>query len=185
MEWYGKEVADAAKIVISFNYINVKSKSWPINFRSVYFLYITVFQILFFKWNIKGQKIGPFLESILHLFVRPPYNILKGILYIVSTFIQLFPQTRCWLQSKERTNIPPAPDISDNYHRLLDVLLVGISIFFTVRLWCFVFKFVVVPECWTLSKCVPTNSTSEWAFSCVNTLMSHHILKPNHTQLLI
>ena len=38
-------------------------------FRNVYFHYIISNTI--FKWNIIGPKIGPILESILHLFVRP------------------------------------------------------------------------------------------------------------------
>ena len=38
-------------------------------FRNVYFHYIISNTI--FKWNVRGPKIGPFLESILHLFVMP------------------------------------------------------------------------------------------------------------------
>ncbi len=41
-------------------------------FRNVYFHYIISNTI--FKRNIRGPKNGPFLESILHLFVRPLHN---------------------------------------------------------------------------------------------------------------
>ena len=38
-------------------------------FRNVYFHFIISNYI--FKWNIRGPENDPFLESMLHLFVRP------------------------------------------------------------------------------------------------------------------
>ncbi len=38
-------------------------------FKNIYFHYVILNTI--FTWNIKGPKNGPFLESMLHLFVRP------------------------------------------------------------------------------------------------------------------
>ncbi len=57
-------------------------------FRNIYFHYIISNTI--FKRNVRGPKIGPSLESILHLFVRPLHisnSALKYLLFCSICFI--------------------------------------------------------------------------------------------------
>ena len=60
------------------------------HFRYVYFHYIISNTIL--MWNIRGPKNGPFLESILHLFVGPLHicNLVDYFITCYQSFILKF-----------------------------------------------------------------------------------------------